>query len=224
MDPLSPFFAHFALSARVFFSGRLCGISGDHATETAGHLHVLRRGILVVERPEGPPITVAQPSVLFYPRPCRHRFRTDEASGAELVCAYVEFGAGMLNPLIRALPEVLIVPLESLKELAPTVELLFTEAFGDHPGRQTAVDRLAEYFLVLLLRTAMKERLLEGGVLVGLADPGSRKSSVRCTSVLNTHGRWRPSPTWRACPARGSRCIFARRWVSRRLTTLPTGV
>jgi AraC-like DNA-binding protein len=171
MDPLSPFFAHFALSARVFYSGQLCGVSGDHATETAGHLHVLRRGILNVERPDGPPIIVAQPSVLFYPRPCRHRFRVDEASGAEIVCATIEFGAGMLNPLVRALPEVLIVPLESVKELAPTVELLFTEAFGEHPGRQTAVDRLAEYFLVLLFRTAMKERLIETGVLMGLADP-----------------------------------------------------
>ncbi len=164
-------FDRFTLAARVFYSGRLCGISGDHVTETAGHLHVLRRGILDVERPDAPPFRVAQPSVLFYPRPCRHRFRTEEVSGAELVCASIEFGAGMLNPLVRALPEFLVIPLESVKELAPTVELLFAEAFAEHPGRQTAVDRLAEYFLVLLLRTAMKERLIEGGVLMGLADP-----------------------------------------------------
>ena len=89
MDPLSPFFAHFALSARVFYSGLLCGVSGDHRTETAGHLHVLRSGILNVERPVGKPIRITEPSVLFYPRPCRHRFRVDEASGAELVCATI---------------------------------------------------------------------------------------------------------------------------------------
>jgi AraC-like DNA-binding protein len=171
MDILSPFFAHFALSARVFYSGVLCGVSGDHQTETAGHLHVLRHGVLNVERPEGPPLRVTEPSVLFYPRPYRHRFRAEEASGAELVCAAIEFGAGMLNPIVRALPEVLIVPLQSVKELAPTVDLLFTEAFSDHPGRQTAVDRLAEYFLVLLLRAAMNSRLIEAGVLLGLADP-----------------------------------------------------
>src|SRR5260370_15901273 len=150
MDPLSPFFAHFALSARVFYSGRLCGVSGDHATETAGHLHVLRRGVLTVEQPERQPTTVAQPSVLFYPRPFRHRFRADEASGAEIVCASIEFGAGMLNPLVRALPDVLIVPLESVKALAPTVELLFSGAFDQYPGRQTAVDRLREAPLRLL--------------------------------------------------------------------------
>lgn len=170
MDPLSPFFAHFALSARVFYSGLLCGVSGDHRTETAGHLHVLRSGILNVERPVGKPIRITEPSVLFYPRPCRHRFRVDEASGAELVCATIEFGAGMRNPIVHALPEVLIVPLRSFKELAPTVDLLFAEAFGEQPGRQTAVDRLAEYFLVLLLRAAMNSRLIQDGVLLGLAD------------------------------------------------------
>jgi AraC-like DNA-binding protein len=176
MDSLSPFFAHFALSARVFYSGLLCGASGDHSTETAGHLHVLRRGILNVERPGNKAIRVVEPSVLFYPRPCRHRFRVDEASGAELVCATIEFGAGMLNPLVRALPEVLIVPLGSVKELEPAVDLLFAEAFGEYPGRQTAVDRLAEYFLLLLLRAAMNSRWIEAGVLLGLADPRLAKA------------------------------------------------
>lgn len=170
MDRLSPFFAHFALSARVFYSGRLCGTSGNHDNPRAGHLHVLRRGKLKVHRPAGRTLVIDQPSVLFFPRPFRHRFRTDEKTGAELVCATIEFGAGMLNPLVQALPEMLVVPLSEIQELAPTMELLFTEAFGDRPGRQTAVDRLAEYFLVLLLRAATNARLLQGGVLMGLAD------------------------------------------------------
>src|SRR5262249_3357518 len=54
--------------------------------------------------------------------------------------------------------------------LAPTVELLFGEAFSEHAGRQTAVDRLAEYFLVLLLRSAIDVRLVQSGILMGLAD------------------------------------------------------
>ncbi|MGH9666063.1 MAG: helix-turn-helix domain-containing protein, partial [Bryobacteraceae bacterium] len=75
------------------------------------------------------------------------------------------------NPVVLALPEVLVVPLKSVEELEPAVKLLFAEAFGENDGRQAAVDRLAEYFFVLLLRTAMKSSLVKEGVLMGLADP-----------------------------------------------------
>lgn len=187
-DPLAPLFAHFAFSARVFYSGRLCGTSGDHDSKDAGHLHVLRRGTLKVTQPNRGSLLIRRPSVLFYPRPYRHRFRAEEESGAEIVCATIQFGAGMLNPLVLGLPDVLIVPLEEIRELAPTIDLLFTEAFGKHPGRQTAVDRLAEYFLVLLLRAAMKARLVEGGVLMGLGD----SRLVRAITAMHEH----PERTW----------------------------
>jgi AraC-like DNA-binding protein len=176
MDALSTLFARFSFSARVFYSGRLCGSSGDHDSATAGHLHVLRRGVLEVTRADGAPLIIDEPSVLFYPRPRRHRFHANETAGAELVCATIEFGAGMLNPLARTLPDVLVVPLGSVRELAPTVDLLFAEAFAEYPGRQTAVDRLSEYFLVLLLRAAISARLVQGGVLTGLADPRLAKA------------------------------------------------
>lgn len=111
-----------------------------------------------------------EPSVLFYPRPCRHRFKAVEDQGAEIVCASVDFGAGMLNPLAASLPTLLVVPLKALAELMPVVSLFFAEAFSQQPGRQAAVDRLAEYFMVLLLRSAMNDRLLDSGILIGLSD------------------------------------------------------
>jgi AraC-like DNA-binding protein len=176
MDSLSPLFAQFTLSARVFFSGRLCGVSGDHATETAGHLHLLRKGVLTVERPDGQRQMLSEPSVLFYPSSCRHRLWADEANGAEIVCAQIEFGAEMHNPLTRGLPELLVIPLKSMKELEPAIELLFTEASGERPGRQAAIDRLAEYAVVLIFRLAMREHLIHSGVLMGLADPRLAKA------------------------------------------------
>ena len=48
MDRLSTFFSHFSLSARIFLAGTLCGTSSDHKTETAGHLHLLRRGKMTI--------------------------------------------------------------------------------------------------------------------------------------------------------------------------------
>ena len=67
----------------------------------------------------------------------------------EIVCAQIWLGAGVANPLVLSLPEFIVLPQNLIPELAPTVQMLFAEVFADHPGRQTAVDRLAEYFLVL---------------------------------------------------------------------------
>jgi AraC-like DNA-binding protein len=167
LDRLAPFFSRFTLSARVFFSGQLCGISGDHASKTVGHLHVLRSGTLTILQPGSPAIVLSEPTVLLFPRPGLHTFRTE---AADILCAFVDFGAGMLNPLAAALPPLLQVPLISAPVLDSTIDLLFAEAFDQKDGRQVAVDCLAEYFLVLLLRFALEARLLKGGLLTALSD------------------------------------------------------
>lgn len=167
MDRLSTFFSQFSLSARVFFSGQLCGTSSDHATKGAGHLHVVRNGVLRIMQPSGSPIVVDQPTALLYPRPERHTFQSE---CADIVCTLIEFGAGTLNPLVSALPQMLMVPLASMPELALTVDLLFAEAFTKRDGRQVAVDRLAEYFLILLLRSAIDSQLFQSRILTAFSD------------------------------------------------------
>ena len=162
-------FRHFALSAQVFFSGRLCGISSDHETDSAGHLHVVRSGCVDITLPDKQICRVREPSVLFYPRPMQHRFHTD-SEGAEIVCAHIDFGAGVLQPLIQTLPAFMQIALRSSKRLERAVELLFEEAFEYSPGKQAAVDRLAEYVLVLLLREAVGKELIQTGTLRGLGD------------------------------------------------------
>ena len=169
MDSLAPIFERFSLSARMFYSGRLCGIS-PNLDEQAGYLHVLRKGTLTVTHPNARPLVLNTPSILFFPRPHQHRVRGSEEEGAELVCATVEFGAGMMNPLIASFPEPFVVPLNALPELSPALELLFSESASEVPGRQTALDRLFEYILVLLMRSALNAHLVDSGVLLGLAD------------------------------------------------------
>ena len=153
----------------MFYSGRLCGIS-PNLDEQAGYLHVLRKGTLTVTHPNARRLVLDTPSILFFPRPHLHQLHGPDQEGAQLVCATVEFGVGMLNPLIASFPEPFVVPLDALPELAPALELLFTEAASELPGRQTALDRLFEYVLVLLIRSALNARLVDSGVLLGLAD------------------------------------------------------
>jgi len=153
----------------MFYSGQLCGIS-PKLDEQAGYLHVLRKGTLTVTHPNARQLVLDTPSILFFPRPHLHRVHGSEEEGADLVCAAVEFGVGMLNPLIASFPEPFVVPLDALPELAPALDLLFSEATSEFPGRQTAVDRLFEYVLVLLIRSAINSHLVDSGVLLGLAD------------------------------------------------------
>ena len=188
MDRLAPFFERFSLTARMFYSGLLCGSSGDQESELAGHLHVLKKGGLKITRPDARQMVIDTPSVLFFPRPRLHRLHGPEEEGAELVCATIEFGAGLLNPLIASLPEPLVVALDALPELAPTLELLFTEALAESPGRQAALDRLFEYLFVLLMRSAMNARLIDSGILMGLSD--SRLS--RAIEAMHQH----PETSW----------------------------
>lgn len=170
MDPLSPLFNRFTLSARVFYSGALCGIADFDNKQGIGILHVLRRGRVRVAQPPAASFELTQPTLLFYRQPFVHRFEADEADGADLVCAFVDFGATLGNPLLRGLPDVLCVPLAAMVGVDSTLALLFDEAFARRAGREAGIDRLMEFFVVLLLRHALDARLIKLGLLAGLAD------------------------------------------------------
>ena len=170
MDLLSPLFARFSLSARIFYTGTFCGTADVDDPQGIGILHVLRRGRLRVVRPSVPGIEITEPSLLFYRQPCPHRFEADASEGADLVCAFIDFGAGMGNPLLRGLPDLLIVPLAEIAGAQLALSLLFDEAFAQRSGREAANDRLVEYFVLLLLRHAIDTQLVKGGVLAALAD------------------------------------------------------
>ena len=170
MDRLSPLFSRFSLSANVFYSGALCGVADFPNDKGIGMLHVLRRGSLRVVHADGARVDVAAPTLLFYRQSSVHRFEVDDSEGCDLVCAHIEFGAGMGLQILRGLPPLLLVPMNDIVGVQPTMELLFGEAFAARAGRSAAIDRLVEYFTILLLRHTVEARLVKDGVLAGLAD------------------------------------------------------
>jgi hypothetical protein len=141
-DRIAGVLRHYALRARMFHSGLFCGRHRFDARSQLGHVHLVRRGRIKVRSSGHPPIAIDKPSLLFYPRPLAHGFRTDPLQGADLVCASVDFGAGNGNPLAQALPAVLCIPLEQMPGVGATLELIFAEAFGAACGREAAIDRL----------------------------------------------------------------------------------
>lgn len=175
-DRLSALLQRFDLRARVFHGGTLCGVAHFDGTHGAGHLHLLRQGTLGVTDERGHHTVLEEPSVLFFSRPAVHRLEAREATGAELVCASVDFGVGDENPLLRALPASLVVPLAQLPGLDLTQQLLFAEAFRQRCGHDAVVDRLTEVLLIQVLRYAIEQRLVDGGLMAGLADPRLHKA------------------------------------------------
>ena len=175
-DSLDSVLRHIDLKARVFYAGNLCSVAGFDTDSGVGHLHLLRGGALDVIGPDGLAQTVSEPTLLFFPRPTAHRLRPQSGSGADLVCASVEFGAQVGNPLVHGLPALMRVRLADMPNLHGVLSVMFEEAFADASGRSAALDRLSEVVLIHLLRHAIDHRLLSSGSMAGLSDPRLSKA------------------------------------------------
>jgi len=206
MDRLASLLHRFSVTARLFHSGPLCGVNDFSPQAGLGQLHLLRRGPLVIEHLRESPRGVHEPSLLFYPRPLWHRFRTDADTGAELACAHGALGDPALSPLAQALPPFLCLPLRALDGSTAVLDLLFDEAFAQRCGRQVVVDHLFAVVLVQILRHLMNTRALDGGLLAGLGHPQLAQALVAI------HGE--PEAAWsleRLAERAGmSRSVFAR--------------
>jgi AraC-like DNA-binding protein len=178
MDRLAALFQRFSVSARMFHSGALCGLHDFSAEPGVGQLHLLQQGDVEVRHTDAKPIMVAEPSVLFYPRPMPHRFVADAEVGAQLACADIHFQHGSGHPIAHALPAFVLLPLSRIEGAAETLQLLFDEAFGQRCGRQAIVDRLFEVVLIQIVRQLMIEGASTTGMLAGMAHPQLARSLV----------------------------------------------
>jgi transcriptional regulator GlxA family with amidase domain len=107
--------------------------------------------------------------------PTSHRLLPKDRD-LEMVCASIEFGAGLRNPLARALPEVVLIRLRDMPTLDMTLQVLFREAAEQHCGRQAVLDRLIEVAFIQVLRDLMDQQRLQVGLLAGLAEPRLAKA------------------------------------------------
>lgn len=170
MDRLAALLNRFELRANVFHTGALCSQVAFDASQGVGYVHVLRGGAMRVETTGEQSIDASAPALLFYVKPATHRLLPVRNQDPELVCGSIDFGAGPENPLARALPRPVLIPLVDHPSLTGLLNLLFGEAFGQHCGRQAALDRLCELLVIQLLRHLMDRGQVDAGLLAGLAD------------------------------------------------------
>ena len=175
-DRLDALLQRFSVSARIFHSGPLCGVTNHVPVGDYGQLHLIRRGPVDIHHSAKRRQRVSEPSLLFYPRPLRHRFVTDEVAGADMACANVAFNAGSTNPIAQALPDLVVMPLAEVENAAPVLDVLFREAFAQNCGRRHIVNRLFEVVLILILRTLLNRAEIDHGLLAGLSHPKLAKA------------------------------------------------
>lgn len=217
MDRLSALLQRFELRARAAHRGRASGALRFDAAPGSGHLHLLRQGRLSITGTGIERLRVGEPSVVLFASTIAHRVNAGPAPGAELVSAVVDFGGADDNPLLRALPLPWVVPLSAVGGLDLTLESLFNETLHPRCGHGAVVDRLVEVLLVQLLRHAIERRLVDGGLMAGLADPRLHKA------IAALHAE--PSRAWTlasmAAEAGMSRARFAAHFV--RQVGMPPG-
>jgi AraC-like DNA-binding protein len=185
MDRLSGLLARFRVRAQLFHSGALCGLSHFSGSQGHGYLHVLRRGQLEVTHPGGRGLPVSlvlqEPSLLFYPRPVTHRFHNPPLEGSDFTCAQLQFEGGASNPLARALPALIVLPLAAVEGLDASLTLLFAETDRVRCGQRLMADRLFEVVLLQLLRWLLdhpQQAGIQPGLITGLSDPRLARALV----------------------------------------------
>ena len=177
-DRLSGILERFRLRARLHHAGELCGLHHFDAGEGHGYLHVLRRGQLAVSHPGACEVPQAmqfdEPTLLLYPRPFTHHFHNPPTEGADFTCARLDFEGGPDNPLARALPPLIALPLARVAGLELALALLFAETDRPRCGHRLLVDRIFEVVVIQLLRWLLdhpREAGVRPGFITGMAHP-----------------------------------------------------
>jgi AraC-like DNA-binding protein len=185
VDRLSSLLERFRVRAHLFHAGPLCGVTHYAAEPGRGFLHVMRKGemLLTHRARSGAPkkLRIAEPTLLFYPRPLAHDFHNAPAEGCDFTCAAVEFEGGDQHPLARALPPVVVLPLAQVPALEHTLALLFAETEQVRCGQRLLANRLFEVLLLQLLRWLLdhpEESGMPAGLLNGLSHPQLAKALV----------------------------------------------
>jgi AraC-like DNA-binding protein len=171
MDPLSRLLNCFAISAGVFYTGRICGVHPFPSDAHRGHLHLIQSGPVDLVDDQGCSQRIVVPTLIYMPRPEQHTLIADDGGGANVLCATVQFGGSdNRNPVSQSLPATVTVALDDLGGSGAILDMVAAEAFHEQPGSTAAVDRLCEVLIIKLLRHCLHAGLTTGGMLAGLAD------------------------------------------------------
>lgn len=200
MDSLSDILATFRLNVEIIHSAQYCG---DWAIDTsgAGHVcfHLVTHGRCIAKSD-----CMAQPEellpgdLIIFPHDSAHSLESEsnckvtlnaatsraydeglQNDGVGLLCGYFQFSNRAHNPLLTALPNVMIKKQDAANK-KDAVQVLMTlvknESLQQRPGNQAAINRLTESLFILLVREFLDDESAKSGIAAALANPGIAKA------------------------------------------------
>lgn len=93
-----------------------------------------------------------------------------EAGPGVRASAHIDFES-LVNPLMRALPDMMTVPLRENPPLAAVADAFARECGGGRCGAPLAADYLGRLLLLMALRHAIESGAADAGLLAGLGNP-----------------------------------------------------
>lgn len=189
---LSDLLRKLRLKAEIFLHA--C-FRGEWAVDTSGErratFHMLARGGAWLHMPDSDePIPLAGGDLVIFPHDARHTISNQETPpdddfprnqkpdpdgsgpGVTLICGYFDFERHTWNPLMDALPEVMVIRSDETAHvpLMDTLGRFLTyEVEHDQLGSQLLIDKLSEVLFIHVIRGHL-EKSKDHGFIAALAD------------------------------------------------------
>ncbi|MFK7732591.1 MAG: AraC family transcriptional regulator [Pseudomonadales bacterium] len=211
MDPLSDILSTFRLNVDIIHNAQYCG---EWALDTSGQgyvcFHLVTRGSCYARADcmEGP-VKLEQGDLIVFPNDAAHVLEAEpechvvintatsldydsvenEAEGAGLLCGYFQFSNPASNPLLGALPSVMVKRhSDASGELTNSLlSIIAEEAVRQGSGTQAALNRLTESLFILLLREQLAQIDQNRGLAAALQDARISKALVAMHADCEYH-------------------------------------
>lgn len=192
MDALTDLLRRLRLRTNIFLHSSFCGLwAVDTSGKRKASFHVVALGDCWLQLDGEPPLALHEGDLVVLPRDRRHVISSQAtppgpevplnqpspavagSPATHLICGYFEFDTPAWNPIVEALPEVVVLRAGESEERMlqdSLMRLMINEAVHDQPGGDVILDRLGDALFVLVVRCAMRRLPHDTGYLAALAD------------------------------------------------------
>lgn len=185
MDALSSLLQNLNPQGHIFFTGEYCG---NFSVNTSGNgranFHVIARGqcwLSINEQIDPRPLQAGDLILLphdaphaLLPSPQGEMSDNSPEGYVSLICGYFEFNSNRVNPVLAALPDVVVLRADEHPEdgwLDLLLQFMKHEAKRDAPGMNMVIDRLSEVLFLFILRALINNQNQSPEFLRAFADP-----------------------------------------------------